>query len=108
MASTFQKIDDALKRYYESLDKTNYFDVEDGDGETGKFIAFCEDNGLEEDDLEDELVGEAKDCMYLEFDEEFPFQFPDKMKDKSDTEKQAEIFKILKHCFKFGEAPTKM
>merc|ERR1712176_1676812 len=71
----------------------------------GKFIDFCEDNGLDVDDIEEEL-DDPNNCMYVEFDgDDFPF--PDNLKDKDTESLNSEIFQILKECYHTGLPPDK-
>eukprot|EP00483_Globobulimina_turgida_P003506 UN03512 len=97
-----EKIDKGLSDYYKQR-KTHYSD----DGE-GKFIAFCNDNGFEDDgDIEDELKEEdANDCTLTDFDDNFPF---DSIM-KNDNERIETIFEVLKHIAKYGAyaAPPKI
>eukprot|EP01084_Bolivina_argentea_P290950 499948_1 len=94
----FKKLDDALKLYYENVGRTDYVN---NDG-IGKFLQFATDNGLEEDDIDDELgeFVDAADCIYIDFDDDFPFEsnFDDENKRKE------AMFKILQNCYKFGSA----
>eukprot|EP01084_Bolivina_argentea_P005132 9699_1 len=92
--SKFEKIDKGLKIYYKRLGRNDYKNNED----VGKFLEYCNENGLEEVDIDDELNGDPLDCIYLEFDEDFPFE----QEYDEDTQKQ-KIFEIIKQCYEHGE-----
>ena len=96
----FQKIDKALNLYYRALGHYDYYN-DDG---VGKFIEFCEENGLEAEEIEQEL--DAPDtCMYVEFDDDFPFV--DKEKNLDEEKKNRAIFDVLKSCYQTGLPPDK-
>eukprot|EP01084_Bolivina_argentea_P070046 127419_1 len=94
--SAFHKIDKGLKTYYEYLRRNDY-ENEEG---VGKFLLFCDDNECDPDDINDELNGDAADCIYIDFDETFPF--PNNMKLEEDGAKKNEIFTIIKQCYNYG------
>eukprot|EP01083_Nonionella_stella_P019001 52844_1 len=93
----FLKIDKALGDYYAALGRSNYYDA----NKKGKFVNFCVENGFEEDDIDEEFQNNPSDCMYVEFDEEFPLQ---PAIDDPDA-RQCEIVRIIKYCFDHGKAP---
>eukprot|EP01084_Bolivina_argentea_P112786 201125_1 len=88
----FKKIDAGLNIYYQSFGRNDYVN---SDG-VGKFLQFCIENELEEDDIDDELnPADPSESIYIEFDDNFPIR--DEIKDE--TEKQTEILKVIKHCY---------
>lgn len=62
-------MDKGLEEYYKSIE-VNYFNDEG----VGKFWEFCDENGFDDEDLEEELENDPEDCMILEFDENFPLE----------------------------------
>ena len=46
-----------------------------GNAKNGKFIIFCRENVFEEDDIEEKLEGNSNDCMFIDFDNNFPFYY---------------------------------
>mmetsp|Transcript_43958 Transcript_43958/g.39186 ORF Transcript_43958/g.39186 Transcript_43958/m.39186 type:complete len:336 (-) Transcript_43958:47-1054(-) len=92
------KIDDGLSEYYEAMGRDDYYD-EDDDGK-GKFDAWCDDNGFEEDgDLEEDLTCPPADSAIPEaFDKDgvcrFPFEDP---QPEEEEEKQERIMKIIRN-----------
>lgn len=66
---TFSNIDDGLNSYYRSQGKDNYYDNDD----KGKFSVYCEEEEFDFEAIEEELDGDAADCGFLDFDENFPF-----------------------------------
>lgn len=96
--SAFQKIDSALGDYYKALGEYDYFD---NDG-IGKFLRFCNEQEFDEKEIDEEL-SDIQNCGYIDFDSDFPFTAP--IWQQNDSVKQKEIFKIIKHCHKFGYHP---
>eukprot|EP01083_Nonionella_stella_P084094 232696_1 len=88
--SVFERIDDALHRYYQSLGESNY--IIDG---TGKFLAFCDEEGFDVEDIDAELEN-VDNCGYLDFDDSFPF--PPEFKGDDSSSKQQFMFDLLKKC----------
>eukprot|EP01084_Bolivina_argentea_P175120 303308_1 len=97
----FQKIDRGLKIYYEQLGRHDY----ENDDKIGMFLAYCNDNGLDLEDIEDELsVEDPADCMYVEFDiDNFPFETTI----ETDEQKPKIIFEIIKQCYYNGQPTIK-
>eukprot|EP01084_Bolivina_argentea_P208976 356085_1 len=92
-----EKLDAGLKTYYASLG-ANYINA---DG-IGKFKAYAEDNGFENEDIAEELNEEdAKECLCTEFDGEFPLATSPK-----EEEKNQQIFTILQTIAINGEYIT--
>eukprot|EP01084_Bolivina_argentea_P290016 498109_1 len=88
----FQKMDKALEAYYKSVGKSDY---------GGKFLAYCIENGFEEDDIDEEFNNEPSECLYVEFDEEFPL----KPAINDANARVSEIFRIIKYCYDHGKPP---
>eukprot|EP01083_Nonionella_stella_P152194 487483_1 len=84
----------AIGRYYKYLNK-DYEDL---------FSAYCEENGLEDDDsLQEEIENAANDCLLIDFDDDFPF----KDQPSDDQARQTFIYNLIKSCIansdiKFG------
>ena len=89
----FERIDTALNLYYRAL---GHFDYYNDDG-IGKFMEFCEENGLDEDDIEDEL-DEPTECMYVDFDEN-GFPFTEQEQSADDNTKKAIIYTIIRDAY---------
>lgn len=89
------KIDNALDVYYKTFGIDTYFN----DNNTGKLAAYCEENGFENDDIEPEFSGDAKDCMLLDLDEDFPLRSG---YGNDEEDKKEAIFNILKNCYRYG------
>eukprot|EP01084_Bolivina_argentea_P307182 530906_1 len=89
----FKIIDTALQIYYESTGDKNYTNT---DG-IGKFLEFCIENGLEEDDINDELSSDIdpSECVYVGFDDNFPLHENDNKTD----DKETQIYNIIKYCY---------
>ena len=90
----FERIDTALNLYYRALGHFDYYN-EDG---IGKFMEFCEENGLDEDDIEDELEEEPTQCVYVDLDED-GFPFIEKEQSADDDAKQAIIYTIIRGAY---------
>ena len=67
--SNFNQLDSAMNRYYISVGRIDYFD----DDNNGKLSSFCNLNGIDLDDIADELKYDPLDCLLVDFDETFPF-----------------------------------
>ncbi len=94
--SGFQKIDNALGKYYESKEREDYFDI----SKVGKFMKYVEEQGFDEDDLNDELDdANMEDCGYLDFDENFPYT----NENLKTSQKREELFTFLKQAHKNDE-----
>eukprot|EP01084_Bolivina_argentea_P173224 300033_1 len=72
---------EALSRYYKSLGKP--YDK--------LFSTYCEDNGLDEETIEEELKQQPEDCLLVDFDENCPFE-------KEPKDKVQAIFDIIRKC----------
>ena len=92
--TSLENIDRGVHNYFVSKGRTNYLN-DDG---IGKFIAYCEDTEFDEDNLDDELEGEAGDCMLVEFVDLADFPFDDEHQGADDTAKQQIILNLLKKC----------
>jgi len=90
--ATVEKLCQSLHRYYESQGKGA--DYVNADGK-GKFTVWCEDNGMTDDDLEENFQS-IDDCLFLDFDEDFPLPAAKQNADE-DARKQF-IFEILIQC----------
>eukprot|EP01084_Bolivina_argentea_P264916 448907_1 len=84
------KMDDALRRYYKWMGKEY----------ENQFSEYCEENGFELEDIDDELTNDAADCIYCDFDEDFPFDKT--IKPTTEDEKLEEIFRIIKDCYEYN------
>jgi len=78
-----------LSRYY----KRNGVDYHTAPGGLGKFTHFCDENGLDDEGMDDELQGEAGDSLIVDFDED-TFPYPE---DCEEGDKQA-IMTVLQRC----------
>eukprot|EP01084_Bolivina_argentea_P314184 544177_1 len=94
--SKVQQIDKALGRYYKNLGVDNYFN-EDG---IGKFQAWCDDNGFDDEGVNDEFNENPSDCTIIDFDENFPLR--NKTNDETETAQQ--IINIIQQCYNDASA----
>eukprot|EP01084_Bolivina_argentea_P105478 188884_1 len=100
MDSPFERIDDALGQYYKNCGRDDYYDANG----TGKFKKFVNENEFHENNIALELGDRVSvnDCCFVEMDDDFPFA---KEESKTNSE-ELKIFKVLKHCYKFGRPPS--
>eukprot|EP01084_Bolivina_argentea_P065926 120183_1 len=93
-AGITEKIDDGLAGYYVRNSRMDYANHKG----IGKFKVFVEDNGFDDNDVRDELEGDADDCLLTDFDIDndgninFPFETQ-----IDDNVKNEEIVRILTH-----------
>ena len=99
MSDTVAKsIDKALGIYYYQQSRNDYF----YDNGFGKFFSYCQNEGFDDEDIIEELSdGTAKDCGFLDFDNNFPFNTTNINDEES---KYLEIFTVLQNCYKYGIA----
>ena len=64
-----------------------------------KFLHYIEENGLDFLKIEEEM-DDNTDCVYTHFDKDFPLKNNNK-----NIDKEQEIFKVIKHCYKYGKPP---
>ena len=93
--TTVVEVDACLRRYYKQLQYETEYNV---GGTTGIFAKFCEENGIDDDSLREEIHDqETEEAILLDFDDDFPFlpnlQFDD------DLAKKKYIEDILKQCY---------
>eukprot|EP01083_Nonionella_stella_P087227 242578_1 len=96
-----QRVDDALAQYYQDCGRNDYFDEETG---MGRFEKYAEDEGLEDNDVDEELgddVNGPNDCLLMDIDPVFPLPMSTTDRESRDYDE----FKILKHCYTHGVAP---
>merc|ERR1712244_62269 len=69
-------------------------------------MTFVMVNEFDEDQIDLELGDDitANDCLYIEMDDEFPLI--NQQKESENYSRDYEIFKILKHCYKYGKPPN--
>eukprot|EP01084_Bolivina_argentea_P302887 522879_1 len=89
------RIDKELHRYYESVGDTSYYNNDDNP-KLGKFSVWFQDNGLEIEDIQDELDVSADESILTTFDETFP------LVSKSVENRDEQIFAIIKCCCNAG------
>ena len=70
--STISEVDAAMGRYYKSLNK-KYNAI---------FATYCDDNGVDEETLQDEMLRDENEMLLIDFDDDFPF--PETCKNKND------------------------
>lgn len=99
----FDRLDNAMDAYYQSLDRHDYF--EHGRKDRGKLSVFCISNGLEIDDVADELQYGPSQCLLLDFDPNFPLQPDDR--DLSKSQRDAITFKVIRRCYKMSTVPPR-
>eukprot|EP01084_Bolivina_argentea_P048752 89771_1 len=91
------RVDNGLAKYYVQCDRTDYFQ-----DNIGKFCAYCKANGIDSDDIDEELKYDPVDCLLTDFDQDFPIINIENIKSKND--RLLYIFTVLKNCHKFGIA----
>ena len=87
-----RQIDQGLKRYY-GHKNTRY---ENEYGQT-KFMLWVDENGYDSGAIKEEFQQSPDEAAIVDFDEDFPT-------DKTDEEREIEIFKILNACYKYPSA----
>eukprot|EP01083_Nonionella_stella_P208880 757693_1 len=92
-----KRIDNALEKYYFSVNVSSYRNKEG----QGKFKLYCDDNGFEQNDIEEELSQGADDCMLVDFDGKY-FPLTEELDEKKRNE---EIYRIIKCCADYAEPP---
>eukprot|EP01084_Bolivina_argentea_P022634 42069_1 len=99
--SILKRIDDALGKYYKQCGRNDYYD---GNG-NGKFITFIHINKCNENQIEALLCDDTNsdNNLFIKIDPQFPLIDESKITDRKS--RNDEIFKIVKHCYKFGAPP---
>ena len=82
--ATISEVDAAIGRYYQSLNVPY----------NSLFATYCDDNGIDEETVADEIILDPNESILVDFDDEFPF--PQAIKDKS-TEFIHNIIKQVYH-----------
>eukprot|EP01084_Bolivina_argentea_P182456 314961_1 len=109
----FKKIDEGLKIYYTSVGINDYTNADN----IGKFLQYCIDNELDEDDIDDNLAGDPSDSIFIDFDDNFPYKenlkFDDdkhddeNKHDDEETKLNKQILRIIK-CIVDNGMPPKL
>eukprot|EP01083_Nonionella_stella_P008156 23541_1 len=102
--NAFENLNKTLGEYYQSQGDKTYYNNDDSP--EGKFLAYCEENGFELDDIDEEFENEPGDCIYCDFDEAFPLD--DSIEVRNEEERLSEVFKVIKYCYLNGKAPKYM
>eukprot|EP01083_Nonionella_stella_P076011 206914_1 len=89
MTSPLKRIDQSLARYYEYFGRNDYLNDEG----FGTFLEYCHVNDLQDFDAVEDELEDVDSCVYLDFDEQFPFT--EEYKQKDDHQKQIFIFNLL-------------
>ena len=104
----YQQMDDLLYIYYSNLgkQKTDYYNSENN----GKFSQFCKSHGYENIvsiDSELEPGRSAKECLFTDFDPNFPFD-PQIgiLIQNNNVNPEDVIFYIFQQCFMEKQPPT--
>eukprot|EP01083_Nonionella_stella_P165976 553600_1 len=103
MASSAQRVDDALAQYYKTCGRNDYFDSNG----VGKFMQFVKKHEFDEDAIASELGDDtvnANDCLFVEMDSTFPLLSLSQNQITNELQ-ETEIFKILQHCYTYGVPP---
>eukprot|EP01084_Bolivina_argentea_P011452 21414_1 len=100
--SIFTRIDIALGKHYKECGRNDYYD-ENGNG---KFIKFANINKINENQIEAILCDDtiSNYSLFIKIDAQFPLINESTITDHKS--RHDEIFKIVKHCYKFGEPPA--
>ena len=80
--TTIEQINTALSRYYKSLNQP--YDDE--------FLNYCDENGVDDELLDDEIMGGEDESMLVQFDNNFPF-------DKIPSDRNKFIASVLQKCY---------
>eukprot|EP01084_Bolivina_argentea_P240005 403280_1 len=91
-------MDAALNTFYTALGRNDYYS-----NGMGKFAHFCLVNGIEADDIEDELKENVDNCLLVDFDKSFPF--PNSTTFTHQKEKLGKILQILQYCYTYQVSP---
>lgn len=106
--NSFARFDKAMNAYYISVGHHNYFEKNKNNAKkrqnkNGKFSMYCKINGIDIDDIADELKYDPLDCLLVDFDDKFPFHPSHSIQTKND---QTLIkYNIIKYCYENGIAP---
>ena len=90
---SFHRLDGAMNAYYLSLDRHDYYDRKD----RGKLSVFCISNGLDLDDVADELQYGPSQCLLMDFDPDFPIHSDGQS--LSEHHRDAIKFSVIQRCF---------
>ena len=91
---TIEQVNEAVGQYYKALGKEQQYNQHD----TGLFEHYCDENGIDEETLKDDLNGNPGDSMLVDFDNDFPI--PPNEQPENDEKRQLYIFNVLKQCYK--------
>ena len=101
-------IDTALGEYYKNMGANGYFD-QNG---KGKFMKYCLRKQISNKQVSDAFESEPMECIFLDFDENFPFKVVNTINDDEEVDdlmkenlRKMEIFTLLKYCYDNGESP---
>eukprot|EP01083_Nonionella_stella_P276228 938448_1 len=99
-----QRIDDALAQYYEDCGRNDYFDDASGMGKYRQFVMkYGLHNTYVDCELGDDIHG-PRDCIFVTYIDEVDPLFP--LPIFTNESRDSDIFQILKHCYKYGVAPS--
>eukprot|EP01084_Bolivina_argentea_P311079 538415_1 len=90
---SIDRINVCLARYYKQFGRDYHDDV----NKSGKFKAYCDENGFDDDGVEEEMKTNADECQLVDFDNNFPLPY-------QPENKEAAIFEILKESYQDAEA----
>ena len=91
----FERIDDALESYYQSMDRADY---------NHKFLNHCKTNDFDPSKIETNLFGQTiswDNCVYLGWEDNFPFYTK-----LTVTDMKKKMYEMVKYCHKMGMAPS--
>ena len=98
--NSFEQLDSAMNDYYISVGNHNYYS---DNAKTGKLSKYCKFNGIDIDDIADELKYDPLDCLLVDFDVKFPFHPSHSIQTKN--EQTLIKYNIIKYCYENGKAP---
>ena len=90
---SIEELNKTLGQYYRALGKLQQYN-QDG---TGILQHYCDENGIDEEGLKDDLEGDLGDSMLIDIDDNFPI--PTNEQIDNDEQKQLYIFNLLKQCY---------
>eukprot|EP01083_Nonionella_stella_P132660 403344_1 len=99
MSTNIRRIDKGLGKIYTNHDRGKDY-YPDGTNKPGLFSIWCDEQGFDDNDVEDEIQHPADACTLVDYCnvDEFPFSYKIIGQDTEDTKilKQNEIYKIIK------------
>ena len=103
MSKSFSELDAAMNAYYKSVGRDDYY-IDHQNSSIGKLSKYCKANGIDIDDIADELKYDPLDSLLVDFDDKFPFHSSHLI--QTQNEQTMIKYNIIKHCYQNGKAPS--